>query len=213
MKNKKSLFQKFIRRIGSGQIINTLYLSYYYSLLKIYDLMYSTNFCNSQTPDEYDSVYRAGSTGNFPAHPNIVKKMLQAYHLPKDIRIIDVGHGSGLPLHVASKLGFSNLTGVEHGYYPYMLSKENLKPSIHLIHGDAFDIDYTEYELLFFFSPFRGELAKKFFEEIPENIVFIITVNHDRIIEEVLLRRKYNEIFNYQHLVYLNFNGKVWKKE
>lgn len=209
-----NLFNKFTRRIIAGDYKKTIYLSYYYTYLKIFDISNNTNFCNSQTPDEYKSNYRKGSTGNFPAHPKLVKKFIEESAIPLNSKIIDVGHGSGLPLYVASKLGFKNLTGIEHGLIPYNISKKNLsKKNIDLIYGDAFSLDYTLYDCIFFFSPFRGELAIDFFSEIPLNIKKIITVNHDPAIEGVLKSKDYKNIFNYQHVLYQNFNCKIWEKQ
>lgn len=207
------LFSKFIRRITTGDYKKAFYLSYYYTYLKIFDVLNNTNFCNSQTPDEYNSNYREGSTGNFPAHPRLVKKFIEEGMISIDSRIIDVGHGSGLPLYIASKLGFQNLSGVEHGLVPYNISKKNLpEKNITLIHGDAFSLDYTRYDCIFFFSPFRGKLAIDFFSNTPSNIKKIITVNHDPVIEEILESKGYKNIFNYQHILYQNFNCKIWKK-
>ena len=155
------LLKKFIGRVKKGQVITPLYLAYYFAYLKLFDLIYRTNFCNSQTPDEFGTQYRLGSTGNFPVSPRVIKKLIRMSNLPHTAKIIDVGHGSGLPLFVLSKMGYKNLFGVEHGLIPFRISQKNLNNGIADIQfGDAFDINFELYDAVVFCSPFRGALYR-----------------------------------------------------
>jgi SAM-dependent methyltransferase len=153
-----------------------------------------------------------GSTGNFPAHPRIVEMFINAAKIKFDESILDVGHGSGMVLHVADRMGYKFLSGIEYSEVAFALSRNNLSGSIKLIHGDANNLDLTPYSTIFFFSPFRGNLAEIFFNRIPENIKIIITINHDLIIEKILNSKGFNSIYTYQHCIYKNFNGKIWKR-
>jgi ribosomal protein L11 methylase PrmA len=126
--------------------------------------------------------------------------------------ILDVGHGSGIVLHVAKNMGFDNLCGIEYSPIAYDISKTNLDNSVRLLHGNALDIDLTPYSAITFFSPFRGEVAKSFFMYIPASVKTIITVNHDLIIEPILIDLGFNITYSYKHLLYKNFNAKIWKR-
>jgi SAM-dependent methyltransferase len=205
-----SKIKSFFRRIFEGQIINALYLTYYYIFLMIFDFHHKTNFANSQSAELIGVP--TGGTGNFPAHPYLVKKYLRNANLNFEEKIIDVGSGSGIALFVAQKLGYKNLSGVEFSKSVFDLSRRNLDNSIILINSNALDIDYFGYSVILFFSPFRGDLAKTFFEKIPENISTIIAINTDPIIYPILIKKSFHVIYNYNHFIYKNFNCRIFKR-
>ena len=202
---------KFINRLRKRQILLTIYLSYYFTYLKLYDLKNNTNFCNSQVPDEFGAEYREGSTGNFPVHPKTIRNLVLHANLPYSAKIIDVGHGSGLPLLTLYKMGFRNLSGVEHGLVPFELSERNLKEIANIYYGDAFEIDYSAYDTILFSSPFRGKLAERFINSLPTNIHTLITIAHNQELELVLIKKGYEELYSVKHPFYNTFNGKVWR--
>ena len=201
----------FVARVRRGEIVQPLYLSYYYTYLTYYDRRHGTNFSNSQAPGEEMGSPDIGGTGNFPAHPRLVRRFLRDAPLAKDDAIIDVGHGSGMVLHVASKMGFTNLRGVEFGTIPYELSVRNLGDRAHLIHGDAREVDLSSCRAMTFFNPFRGDLAVEFFEGLPDSVEVVLTINHDTVIEPVLVSKGFHPEWTYQHGVYKNFNAKLWR--
>ena len=211
-KNQFARFvNSFFSRLLNGEIKKPFYLAYYYSYLYLYDCLNDTNFCNSQKPEE-GGVPEMG-TGNFPAHPRIVELFIKRAKISNDSNIIDIGSGSGVVLHVAYKLGYLNLSGVEYSKLAYDLSVENLKNKpVKIFHGDAFNLDISEFDTIFFFSPFRGDLAEKFFSVTPNGVKKIILVNHDRKIEPILKRLGFEETFSYTHKIYQNFNGKVFER-
>lgn len=205
------LLKKFMNRVRKQQIKEAFYLSYFYSYLILYDHWYQTEFAHSQSAEELHVP--KGGTGNFPAHPRLVKKFLRAANLRSEDQIIDVGCGSGMILHVAYRLGFKNLSGIEVSDHVFSFSQKNLSgKNIYLHQGDALQLDLTKYSAITFFSPFRGELAKQFFKKLPPNINAVIVVNHDKCIEPVLVGLGFFEAFVYQHPIYMNFNGKVYKR-
>jgi hypothetical protein len=201
----------FAARIGRGEIVKPLYLTYYYTYLSLYDRRHHTRFSNSQTPSELGSPPIDG-TGNFPAHPRLVRRFLLNADLDRDTPLLDVGHGAGVVLHVASELGFTNLAGVEYGQIPYDLSVRNVGERATLIHGNAMDMDLTPYAALTFFSPFRGTLAAAFFSGIPASIWTVLTINHDPVIEPILVAKGFSMAWSYQHRIYENFNAKLWRR-
>jgi hypothetical protein len=207
--NKK--VRAFVARVRRGEIVKPLYLAYFYLYLSFYDRRNGTNFSNSQSPEEMGSE-PSGGTGNFPAHPRLVRKYLLAADVDRDAALLDVGHGSGVVLHVASELGFTNLSGVECGKVPYELSVANVGDKAELTRGNALDVDLTSYSVLTFFSPFRGELAVDFFEKLPDTVDVVLTINHDPVIEPVLTRKGLFVDWCYQHKIYENFSAKLWRR-
>lgn len=207
--NKK--VRAFVARVRRGEIIKPLYLTYFYTYLSYYDRRHGTAFSNSQAPDEMDSEL-SGGVGNFPSHPRLVRRYLLAVGIDRDAAVLDVGHGSGMVLHVASQLGFTRLSGVEYGKVPFELSLANVGDKATLMRGSALDIDLTPYTALTFFNPFRGELAVDFFEKMPDNVEVVLTINHDPVIEPILTRKGLSVDWSYHHRVYENFNAKLWRR-
>ena len=72
--------QAFVARLRRGEIVKTLYLTYYYAYLTLYDRRHGTNFSNSQAPEDMGSE-PSGGAGNFPAHPQLVKRFLRSANL------------------------------------------------------------------------------------------------------------------------------------
>lgn len=209
MKFKKK-FTAFVSRLNDGQFLRVAYLSYYYFYLSLYDRVHGTSFSHSQSALE--SGVPVGGTGNFPTHPRLVKKYFCASGLKVNDNILDVGHGSGVVLHVAAKMGFRNLSGIEYSDATYEVSKNNVGMHAKLIHGNAIDLELAPYDGIFFFNPFRGELAKQFFENVVASSArVILTVNHDSAIEPILYPH-YRLVYNFQHFLYRNFNCKIWVK-
>jgi hypothetical protein len=207
----KRLVKSFVARVRRGDLKNALYLTYYYMYLGLYDVKHKTHFAVSHRPDESDVPL--GGTGNFPAHPKIVRRLLVESGLLKSASIIDVGHGSGIALHVASKMGFNRLTGVEYGEVPFVLSRQNLGTKASLHHGDALAFNLEDFDGILFFSPFRGELANRFFFNLPVRPSCLVLINHDRLIEKGLAAQGFVKTYQYQHLIYKNFNGQIWMRK
>lgn len=65
--------------------------------------------------------------------------------LPRDIRILDLGCGGGRHLHLLSKMGFNNLTGLDLSSYGLKIAKENI-PEINAIHGDITRLPFNDNE-------------------------------------------------------------------
>lgn len=204
------LIRSFIRRLSTGDFRNTAYLTWYFCYLYTFDLRNQTCFANSHPPSS--SYGTNGGTGNFPGHPRVVKFLLKASSLPTDTAIIDVGHGSGVALFAAAQLGFTNLTGVEHEAIPYNMSVRNLKGKAQLIFADAFSIDLSGFKAIFFFNSFGGILAQRFFANLPNSITHVITMNLDPTVEPLLIRQQFEPVTHYNHRIYANFRGTVWKR-
>lgn len=94
----------------------------------------------------------------------------------KDRNFIDVGAGCGFRVLQAMQQGF-NATGVEF-YKKYVLfAKKYLELS--LIHDDAFNLDYSKYNVVYFYHPIANRnLEVKLEEKISEDLkpgTFILT--------------------------------------
>lgn len=64
-------------------------------------------------------------------------------HLPKDIKILEVGSNTGMQLNCFQQMGFTNLYGVELQSYAVEKSKEYTK-GINIIQGSGFDLPFKD---------------------------------------------------------------------
>jgi hypothetical protein len=108
-------------------------------------------------------------------------------------------------------MGFNNISGIEYSKVAFEKSLKNVGDKAILMHGNALSLDISHYDVLFFYSPFRGQMAKEFFSKIPNNIHTVITVNHDPIVEAILIQN-FKEKYSYRHPIYVNFNAKIWSR-
>lgn len=206
------LLRAFARRIQRGELRNALYLSYYFCYLWLRDLRFKTKFAHSQRPDELGNP--ASSTGNFPAHPRLVTRLLRISGLPKQSVILDIGHGSGSSLFAAARKGYSQLRGIEIADGPFECSKENLKRLAQLSQGDARTVDLFDVDGIFFFNPFRGEVAKELFSRLPVNLKVVITMNPDlESVATTLANSGFRVIYSYRHPIYASFDAQIWRRK
>ena len=100
---------------------------------------------NTLTLDELDALYQRefGQTR---------RAMNEEFlgHLPRDIRILEVGANLGSQLLLLQSMGFSHLYGIELQSYAVELSKQRTQ-GINLIQGSAFDIPFKDgfFDLVF----------------------------------------------------------------
>lgn len=85
----------------------------------------------------------------------------------------DIGCGKGRVLFVASKMGFSNLFGIEMDHELIENAKQNLsetlvKPKmLKLIEQNVLDYSYEDQPSVFFlFNPFNAEVLSKFIDKV-----------------------------------------------
>ncbi len=64
-------------------------------------------------------------------------------HLPKDIKILEVGSNTGMQLNCLQEMGFKNLYGIELQSYAVEKSKQFTK-GINIIQGSGFDIPFKD---------------------------------------------------------------------
>ena len=149
--------------------------------------------------DEYDDFYKAewGTTRT---------EMNQKFigHLPKDIKILEVGCNVGMQLMLLQKMGYTNLYGVELQQYAVEKAKE-LSKGINIIQGSGFDI------------PFKDN----YFDVVVTNgvLIHISPDDHGKIMNEVIrCSKKYIWGFEYyspelQTLSYRGNEGYLWKTD
>jgi SAM-dependent methyltransferase len=209
VKNLLGLIKSFFIRLGKGQLVETAYLTLHYCYIGIYDFKHKTRFMNSAKPQiEHQQFF---ATGNFPCNPRIVRKLAQGALISPDDKILDVGCGSGLLLHVLYQEGYENLYGLEISKEAFLLAKSNLDGIAAITEGNALNHDLTIFDGIFFFNPFSDPLQSRFLSSLPPNIRFVITLNEGLEAEVVLRSKGFTKVFCYTNYFYRNFSGKVYR--
>jgi pseudaminic acid biosynthesis-associated methylase len=93
---------------------------------------------NSRKPEDWDQFYK-------DTYGISKLKINQALigHLPKEIKILEVGCNTGMQLEGLQRMGFTNLYGVE--LQPYAVEKaKKYTTGINIIQGSGFDLPFRD---------------------------------------------------------------------
>ena len=170
-----------------------------------------TTFAKSSRPQP--SITGKDGTGNFPIHPNVVRGFLKNAAFPLGVKIMDIGSGSGMALHVMYQEGYKNLCGIELNPLVAAASERNLPVDIKIIQGNAIDLNLEALavECIFMFNPFRGETLKAFLKKIPVTVKTVIAINCDPLLPSVLVAKNFKVKHAYKSRIYKNFSGQIWE--
>ena len=127
------------------------------------------------------------------SHDNFIQDLKQAYHFlgeAENLKFIDIGCGIGTKVLIASQ--FFQASGIELNQNYFKIARkvnahkkfhkfgryEKLGTKNNIINGDAFEHDYSKYDVLYFFRPMNKEqlqirLEKKIFKEMKVGAVII----------------------------------------
>jgi pseudaminic acid biosynthesis-associated methylase len=93
---------------------------------------------NALTPEEVDELYRL----RFGITRTALNERFIG-HLPRDVRILEVGTNIGNQLQLLSRQGFSELYGIELQWGALDIARRNL-PRANLVQGTALDIPFRD---------------------------------------------------------------------
>ncbi len=104
-----------------------------------------------------------------------LKAVFDGAEFGDDDSFLDIGCGKGRALAYMNSIGFKGkITGVEYNPVVAKAAKEWTKSydNITVIEGDAFDLDFNDYNIMFMFNPFYDEEIQRLIAQIED------TVNH-----------------------------------
>jgi len=119
-------------------------------------------------------------TGNFPCHPDLLRKILTRLNISSDDTFLDIGCGKGRALVVAARFPFKRIVGVDIVRNNIDVASKNMNRvgcvncELHCIDALQFKPDYP-ITVLFVYNPFNEtkivDLIKRF-EPMPRFIIF-----------------------------------------
>ena len=164
-KKKKSL----IRKIKGKYISASKRVTYFFDGRK------DKKICGCSLVKYVPSLYREsmGATGSQSTCYWALNKIFEGEVFSEDDAFIDVGCGKGRILaYMVSKSYPCSLTGIELNEEVAAYAKKWAAkyPQINIINGNAFDIDYNNYTVLFLGRPFETEMFHSFIDQLEEKL-------------------------------------------
>lgn len=201
----RSILERVRSKVKSRGWVVTAYLVYYHLYGLFYDLMHGTKFRRT-SPAEQHGLNPSLATGNFPAHPRVLRRFLA--YVPERNSVLDVGCGSGRALHVAANAGFSRLIGIELVPAHAAEAEVNLaKFGAEIIQEDALAIELPNVDLLTLYRPFPEAVAEAFLARNASKARYILLINY----ADTMAISGFDMVYSYRHPIYRNFRGCLWK--
>lgn len=155
---QRTFFMKAIKKI-SGLIAN------------IHDVYWDLRICKCSLVKYVPSLYREtlGATGSQSASYWALDDIFRDFKYNTDDKFIDVGCGKGRILaYLLREKAQCQLTGIELNkeVASYAESWSKRYEQINIISGNAFDLDYNNYTILFLARPFETAFFQKYLEKI-----------------------------------------------
>lgn len=207
------LSKKCIINYQQRGFIVTIYKIYYTLFGLIFDLIHGTDTTFTSRASEHGFSDQF-STGNFPAHPWMMRKVLKKFYKDDYKSLVDIGCGKGRALLVASEFSFDKIVGFDIIPENVSIAKDNLNKvgakNIEVLCQDVCKSKFDFYHVWHFFRPFPEDIFFKFFDGIlQENRPLLIIAVHCSF--DTLLG--YKKVYEIKHKVYSNFYYKCFIKE
>ena len=162
--NSKVFFAKVKGKIGS-------------IIFNIYDLIIDYRVCGCSLVKHVPTLWREskGSTSSVSTHYHTLKKVFEGEEFTEEDRFMDVGCAKGRIIAYMISTGFKGtLTGIEHNpevaeYGKRWIEKKHYSNAT-ILCGDAFAIDYNQYNKLFLARSFMPWAFKNFVAKLESDL-------------------------------------------
>ena len=159
MNNKKTIFKILKRKYKSTLIRGTHF----------FDSRKDKKICGCSLVKYVPSLYREtfGATGSEATCYWALEKIFGDYAFDKNDSFIDIGCGKGRVLAFMQSKGYPcRLTGIElnKDVAAYAQNWASRYDNITILNGNAFELDYNDYSVLFMGRPFETETFCKFID-------------------------------------------------
>ena len=140
-----------------------------------YDSAWDRRICKKSLVKYVPSLYREsrGATGSQSTRYWFLDDIFSGAEFADTDRFIDIGCGKGRVLAYMIKLGFKGkINGVELNDEVAAFAADWAKryDNVNVIAGDAFELDYNDYDVFFLGRPFLPEMFKKFIDKFEAEI-------------------------------------------
>ena len=168
--NKKFYNNKFVRKVVIAISMMT----------NLYDAILDKKICGCSLVKYVPSLFREtkGATGSQSTGYLILDKIFENAKFTENDKFIDVGCGKARVLaYLLNKKFPGELYGIElNSEVAEYASKWIVKyPNVFVSCGDAFELDYNAYNILFLGRPFEPEFFKKYIAKLEQELLHPVT--------------------------------------
>ena len=154
-----------------GSFFGKVYRHLTNKIAELYDYSRDLKICKKSLVKYVPSLYREsrGATGSESTHYWFLDDIFSGAEFSAEDSFIDVGCGKGRVLAYMQSIGFpGKINGVElnEEVAEYAASWAEKYDNINVISGDAFELNYNEYTVLFLGRPFLPEMFKRFVDKL-----------------------------------------------
>lgn len=147
------------------------------------DHFYDMHICGRSLSEYIPSVFRddkneIGMTGSQSTNYLILKKIFRNVEIKESDAFLDVGCGMGRVLAFCVKEKYPcSLNGIEINEVPGKIAQEwsGKYDNIHVMIGDAFQLDYDQYDVFFLNRPFLPKTFAQFIDVFESRVSHPIT--------------------------------------
>ncbi len=152
-------------------------------IFSLHDRILDNKICHRSISEYVASVFRddengIGSTGSESTHYLILKEIFSHVKLTDTDSFIDIGCGMGRVLaFLINEKAPCKISGVEINEKPANIAFEWAKnyDNVNVIIGDAFNIDFNNYNVFFLGRPFLPKTFREFIEQFEQKLTHPIT--------------------------------------
>ncbi len=165
MDKKKTLLKKIRNKIVNASIVT----------VHFFDEKKDKKICGCSLVKYVPSLYREtmGATGSESTCYWALEKIIGDSSFGPDDSFIDVGCGKGRVLAYMQSKGYPcRLTGIElnKDVAAYAQQWASRYENMTVLNGNAFELDYNDYSVLFMGRPFETETFYKFIDQLEEKL-------------------------------------------
>lgn len=101
-----------------------------------------------------------------------LKALFDGAEFNDDDRFLDIGCGTGRALAYVNSIFDGSITGVEYNPSVASVAQKWSKQydNIEVISGDAFDLDFNNYNIIYMFNPFYDDEIKRLISQIEDTV-------------------------------------------
>lgn len=147
------------------------------------DYYYDMQICGQSLSESIPSVFRddkngIGFTSSQSTYYSILKKIFRNVEIKESDVFLDVGCGKGRVLAYCIKEKYPcSINGVEINEVPGKIAEEWSRKydNVHVMIGDAFELDYDKYTVLFLGRPFLPKTFEQFLGVFESQVTHPVT--------------------------------------
>lgn len=150
----------------SVKFIKHVYVSITYRIVRLIDGLHDRRICGKDLTHSYDTQVKGGNRYGATCYWTLEEMMGETKFKSND-NLVDIGCGQGRLFAFFIEKDFpGEMTGIEYDVETASVAKAWTKKypekNICIINGDAFEQQYDEYNIFYYFNSFQKEYFKRF---------------------------------------------------